>query len=193
MKAPVVKLSLNHPFVLYFVLMVALANLLYLSVGGNMAFAAVFLLVGFLTSFFSKNMTVILVIAIVATNVLQFGSGIRVSEGLENKKDDDEPFTEGKDDDEGFSEGNEDEKKDDEKKEKKEKKGGDKKDDKKSDDKKDEKKTEEGMHADKADAAIDRISEKQKKITEKIEKIEPMVKQVESFMNNLEKFSNYSK
>jgi hypothetical protein len=190
MKAPVVKLSLNHPFVLYFVLMVALANLLYLSVGGNMAFAAVFLLVGFLTSFFSKNMTAILVIAIVATNVLQFGSGIRVSEGLENKKDDDEPFTEGKDDDEGFSEGNEDEKKDDEKKEKK---GGDKKDDKKSDDKKDEKKTEEGMHADKADAAIDRISEKQKKITEKIEKIEPMVKQVESFMNNLEKFSNYSK
>jgi len=160
MKAPVVKLSLNHPFVLYFVLIVALANLLYLAVGENMVFAAIFLLVGFLASFFSKNMTVILVIAIVATNVLQFGSGVRVSEGLENQKDDE---------DEAFSEGAEDEKKEDDKKEDEEKK--------------------EGM--DEADAAIERLSEKQKKIVEKIEKIEPMVKQVESFVASLEKFSNY--
>ena len=180
MKAPVVKLSLNHPFVLYFVLMVALANLLYLSVGGNMAFAVVFLLVGFLTSFFSKNMTVILVIAIVATNVLQFGSGVRVSEGLENKEDEEE---------EGFSEGAEDE---DEKKEVDEKKEEKKEEvDEKNDDKKDDKKKKEGMNMDKADAAVERISEKQKQLVEKIEKIEPMVKQVESFVASLERFSNY--
>lgn len=184
MKAPVIKLSLNHPFVLYFVLMVALANLLYLSVEGNMAFAAIFLLIGFLTSFFSKNMTVILVIAIVATNVLQFGSGVRISEGLENKKDDDEAFTEGKnDEDEAFTEGNEDEKKSDEKKD--EKKSDEKKDEKKSDEKKSEDKKE-GM-----DAAIDRISDRQEKIAEKIKKIEPLVKNVESFMDKLDKFSKY--
>ena len=170
MKAPVIKLSLNHPFVLYFVLMVALANLLYLSVEGNMAFAAVFLLVGFLTSFFSKNMTVILVIAIVATNVLQFGSGVRASEGFAEGNEDE------KKDDEGFAEGNEDEKNEDEKKD--EKKEGEKKESKK-----------EAM--DTADAAVDRISEKQKQLVEKIEKIEPMVKQVESFVEKLEKFSNY--
>jgi hypothetical protein len=181
MKAPVVKLSLDHPFVLYFVLMVALANLLYLSVGGNLAFAVVFLLVGFLTSFFSKNMTVILVIAIVATNVLQFGSGVRISEGLENKEDDEEGFAEGAEDEKKEV----DEKKDDEK-EVDEKKTNDKE---KTDDKK--KKTEEGMDTDKTDAAVDRISEKQKKIAEKIEKIEPMVKNIESFMDKLEKFSKY--
>lgn len=169
MKAPVIKLSLNHPFVLYFVLMVALANLLYLSVEGNMAFAAVFLLVGFLTSFFSKNMTVILVIAIVATNVLQFGSGVRASEGFAEGNENE------KKDDEGFAEGNEDEKKEDEKK-----------DEKAEDEKKNKK---EAM--DTADAAVDRISEKQKQLVEKIEKIEPMVKQVENFMDKLEKFSNY--
>ena len=178
MKAPVIKLSLNHPFVLYFVLMVALANLLYLSVGGNMAFAVVFLLVGFLTSFFSKNMTVILVIAIVATNVLQFGSGVRVSEGLENKEDEEE---------EGFSEGAEDADENadaDEKKEVDDKKEVDEKKD-------DKKKKKEGMDMDKADAAVERISEKQKQLVEKIEKIEPMVKQVESFVASLERFSNY--
>ena len=172
MKAPVVKLSLNHPFVLYFVLMVALANLLYLSVGGHLAFAAVFLLVGFLTSFFSKNMTVILVIAIVATNVLQFGSSIRTSEG----------FAEGED--EGFD-GKDEEKKDEDKK-----KVDEKKDEKKKDEKKVVEKTE-GMDTDKMDAAVERISEKQKKIAEKIEKMEPMVKNVESFMDKLDKFSNY--
>ena len=172
MKAPVIKLSLNHPFVLYFVLMVALANLLYLSVEGNMAFAAVFLLVGFLTSFFSKNMTVILVIAIVATNVLQFGSGVRASEGFAEGNEDE------KKDDEGFAEGNEDEKKEGDKK-----KGDEKKDDEKKDDEKKE--------VDKADAAVERMTEKQKQLVEKIEKIEPMVKQVESFVAKLEKFSKY--
>jgi outer membrane biosynthesis protein TonB len=83
MKAPVIKLSLNHPVVLYFVLLVALANLLYLSVAGKYEFAAIFVMVGFLTSFFSKNMTVIMVVALVATSVLQFG-GVAGVEGLEN-------------------------------------------------------------------------------------------------------------
>jgi len=180
MKAPVIKLSLNHPFVLYFVLMVALANLLYLSVGGNMAFAVVFLLVGFLTSFFSKNMTVILVIAIVATNVLQFGSGLRTSEGFAegNEEDEEEGFTEGAE---------EDEEKTDEEKKPEEKVAADKE----KKDVVDEKKKKEGMDADKAEAAVERISDKQKQLIEKIEKIEPMVKQVESFVNSLERFSKY--
>lgn len=85
MKAPVIKFSLNHPIVLYFVLLVALANLLYLSVAGKYEFAAIFVMVGFLTSFFSKNMTVIMVVAIVATSVLQFG-GVAGVEGMESKE-----------------------------------------------------------------------------------------------------------
>ena len=137
-----------------------------------MAFAAVFLLVGFLTSFFSKNMTVILVIAIVATNVLQFGSGVRASEGFAEGNEDE------KKDDEGFAEGNEDEKKE----------GDKKKGDEKNDD---EKKEDEKKEVDKADAAVERMTEKQKQLVEKIEKIEPMVKQVESFVAKLEKFSKY--
>ena len=86
MKAPVIKFSLNHPVVLYFVVLVALADLLYLSVAGKYEFAAIFVMIGFLTSFFSKNMTVIMVVAIVATSVLQFGRLAGV-EGLENKEE----------------------------------------------------------------------------------------------------------
>jgi hypothetical protein len=86
MKAPVIKFSLNHPVVLYFVLLVALADLLYLSVAGKYEFTAIFVMIGFLASFFSKNMTVIMVVAIVATSVLQFG-GLAGVEGLENKEE----------------------------------------------------------------------------------------------------------
>jgi hypothetical protein len=56
---------------------------LYLSVAGKYEFAAIFVMIGFLTSFFSKNMTVIMVVALVATSVLQFGRVAGV-EGLEN-------------------------------------------------------------------------------------------------------------
>ena len=96
MKAPVIKMSLNHPIVLYFVLLVALADLLYLSVAGRYEFAAIFLIIGFLTSFFSKNMTVIMVVAIVATSVLQFGGAAGV-EGLDNKEHEEKKDEEKKD------------------------------------------------------------------------------------------------
>jgi hypothetical protein len=80
---------LHNCYVMYFVLFLAVADLLVLSVGREYFFILIFLLVGYLTSFFSKNMMVILVVAIVATNVLRSGSGIRLSEGLENAEEED--------------------------------------------------------------------------------------------------------
>lgn len=156
MKAPVIKLSLNHPVVLYFVLLVALANLLYLSVAGKYEFVAIFVMVGFLTSFFSKNMTVIMVVALVATSVLQFGSVAGV-EGLENK----EP-----------------EKKEEEAKPEEEKKP-------------DEKKPDEKKPEDDANAAVDKLAEKQKDLVNKIEKMEPALNKIETFMDRLDKFTKY--
>jgi len=81
---------LHNCYVMYFVLFLAVADLLVLSVGREYVFILIFLLVGYLTSFFSKNMMVILVVAIVATNVLRSGSGIRLSEGLENAEEEEE-------------------------------------------------------------------------------------------------------
>jgi hypothetical protein len=79
---------LHNCYVMYFVLFLAVADLLVLSVSREYVFILIFLLVGYLTSFFSKNMMVILLVAIVATNVLRSGSGIRLSEGLENAEED---------------------------------------------------------------------------------------------------------
>jgi len=81
---------LHNCYVMYFVLFLAAADLLVLSVGREYIFILIFLLVGYLTSFFSKNMMVILVVAIVATNVLRSGSGIRLSEGLENAEEEED-------------------------------------------------------------------------------------------------------
>jgi len=154
MKAPVIKLSLNHPVVLYFVLLVALANLLYLSVAGKYEFVAIFLMVGFLTSFFSKNMTVIMVVAVVATSVLQYGGAAGV-EGLENKETED--------------------------------------DEKKSEEKKSDKKEDFENKNDEANAAVDKLADKQQVLVDKIEKLEPTLKQVESFVERVEKFTKYAK
>ena len=52
-------------------------------------FVTVFVLIGFITSFFSKNMLVILCIALVATNILKHGSRAGM-EGLESKGENEE-------------------------------------------------------------------------------------------------------
>lgn len=90
------KQILQNPFVLYFVLAIALGDLLYLSVSGNFTFIAIFMLIGFLATFFSKNMVVILVIAMAATSIIQFGARSAISEGMEGEEeveDEEESFT----------------------------------------------------------------------------------------------------
>jgi hypothetical protein len=71
-------------FILYFIFLLSLANLFYLVTAHNYIFASIFILVGFITAFFSKNMIVILCIALVVTNVLQFGKRAGVEEGFED-------------------------------------------------------------------------------------------------------------
>lgn len=76
---------LHNRFVLYFVLLLALADLLYLAMGGEYISVAIFLLSGFVTSFFSRNMMVVMCIAMVITNILKYGTDIRMQEGLKEE------------------------------------------------------------------------------------------------------------
>ncbi len=73
---------LHNRYVLYFVLFLALSDLMFLAMGSEFISVAVFILSGFVTSFFSKNMMVIMCIAMVITNILRYGTGIRLMEGL---------------------------------------------------------------------------------------------------------------
>lgn len=75
---------LNSRFLLYFILLLSVVDLYVFAVNGELFYVALFILIGFLTTFFSKNMTVILFIAMSFTNILRFGKDIRVKEGLED-------------------------------------------------------------------------------------------------------------
>lgn len=121
---------IHNRFVLYFILFIALANLYFLTMSGDLVFTSIFVLVGFLTSFFSKNMVVILAIALAATNLIKFGldyakegmentdeqlikeHGTGEGEGMTEKlvgQDDEEEHKEGLEDEEEHKEGLEDE------------------------------------------------------------------------------------
>ncbi len=79
---------LHNRFVLYFILFLALSDLLFLAMGSEYISVAVFVLSGFVTSFFSKNMMVVMCVAMVITNILRYGTGIRLMEGLKEGESD---------------------------------------------------------------------------------------------------------
>lgn len=73
---------LYNRFVLYFVFAISLFQLYTFSVAGKVAHIAMFLLVAFITSFFSKNMTVVMFIALVFTEIIRGGMGDPRFEGM---------------------------------------------------------------------------------------------------------------
>lgn len=91
-----VSILYNKPL-LYAFFIIALIQLVYLLQSGNFYFAAILLLVGILTRYFSKNMLVIICVALAATNVLMLGPNAgKTIEGFE----DDEEETEEDEDEE---------------------------------------------------------------------------------------------
>lgn len=64
---------LHNRYVLYTVFLLSLINVLYFGYIEDMSSVTTFVLIGLLTSFFSKNMILILAAAIVFTNVLKMG------------------------------------------------------------------------------------------------------------------------
>ncbi len=75
---------LENRALLYLVFFISIMYLLLLAASNNYYYAAAFILVGFLTSFFSKNMIVILFISITLTSIIQYGNKAGL-EGLENE------------------------------------------------------------------------------------------------------------
>lgn len=74
---------LHNRVLLYFIFLLSLGNLFYLLMERDLTTIVIFLIVGFLTSFFSKNMLIILFVSVVVANILKYGARIR-HEGLEN-------------------------------------------------------------------------------------------------------------
>ena len=92
---------LHNRFFLYFIFLIALFDFLYLGYTNDFDTLSIFILVGLLTAFFSKNMIVILSTAVIVANVLKW-SGYNdsfIKEGLENKDDEEEDEEEDEKDD----------------------------------------------------------------------------------------------
>lgn len=122
---------LYNKWVLYFIFIVGMYDVIHFYQRGNTVAVAIFFIIGFLTSFFSKNMIVIIVSAIAVSHIVAYGN--KMSEGFEEEKEEEEGFEEEEKEEEGFEEGangednadeekNTEEKNTEEKKEKKEKK-----------------------------------------------------------------------
>ena len=64
---------LESKVVLYFLVIISIVNMVTYAATNEPTYAGYMLLIGFLTSFFSKNMIVVLFIAIAFTNIIRFG------------------------------------------------------------------------------------------------------------------------
>jgi len=78
---------LHNRIILYLFFAVALFEAIYyLQIGDTFSFSTL-ILIGLLTSFFNKNMIIILFVAIVFTHILKYGR-VSYSEGMENNEGD---------------------------------------------------------------------------------------------------------
>jgi hypothetical protein len=85
--------TLNNKWILYFVLFVSIVDLFNFFTIGDTTAIAIFIVVGFLTTYFSKNMLVILVISIAVTHIARYGNASL--EGMESEEEEDEEINEG--------------------------------------------------------------------------------------------------
>jgi hypothetical protein len=74
---------LHNQIVLYIFVFISVVDLMFFASINDIRSLFTLIIVGFLTSFFSKNMIVILFISLVFTHILKYGTN--VSEGMENE------------------------------------------------------------------------------------------------------------
>lgn len=81
---------LYNKYLLYAFFIVALTQLVYLLQMGNYYFATILLLIAVLTRYFSKNMLVVVCVALASTNILMLGpnAGKNIVEGFEDDETD---------------------------------------------------------------------------------------------------------
>lgn len=90
MKYPLRKILYNR-YLLYFILVISIVNMITVSLKGDYMTPVVFILVGTVVSYFNKNMLVILTIALVASNLLKYGKKMIIKEGFSGEESDSKP------------------------------------------------------------------------------------------------------
>lgn len=99
------KSILYNKYLLYFIFVLAFGNMMQFTMQKDYTSLFLFVLIAFLTSFFSKNMVVILLIGVVFTNIVKYGTSIRI-EGFDEEDDKDEKLDEAFEEDDKEEEDN---------------------------------------------------------------------------------------
>lgn len=162
---------LTNKWFLYLVLFSAVFDLFYFYGKGDMYALTIFFIIGFLASFFSKNMVVILILAIVLTHLIRYGKNL--SEGFEDKEE--EEAFEDEEEKEGFED-----KEDEEGFEEEEEKEGFEEEDKEEGFEEDEEK--EGFEK---DSGVKALAKNQEKLVESMKALEPMLAKAEGFLQTV--------
>lgn len=80
---------LYNKYLLYFIFFISFGNFFMELMKGDMYFVAIYILIGFLTSFFNKNMIIILSLSVIFANILKYGRA-STYEGFDHDDDDDD-------------------------------------------------------------------------------------------------------
>ena len=98
------KSIIHNRKILYFVFMVALVDFLYLVYTNDMSSVSIFILIFILTTFFSKNMVVIIFTSFIITNIIKYGMANGIKEGFDGEKEEEEEGFDGEkeEEEEGF-------------------------------------------------------------------------------------------
>ena len=78
---------LHNRYLLYIVVIMSLINQISCALLNDLTTPIIFILTGLITNCFSKNMIVILVISLVASNIIKYGTKIRLNEGMTSMND----------------------------------------------------------------------------------------------------------
>ena len=76
---------LHNKYILYFIFILSFGNFFIEMMNGDMYFVTIYIIIGFLTSFFNKNMIVILSISVIFANILKYGRASTL-EGFDGEK-----------------------------------------------------------------------------------------------------------
>jgi len=85
---------LRNKFILYAFLAMTLVQVLFFVNSGDVTAVVTMGLIGFITSFFSKNMIVIMFVALTMSSLLTYGIRANAYEGLENQEGEEESKSE---------------------------------------------------------------------------------------------------
>jgi len=177
---------LHNKFVLYSVVLIAFLDVMYMLQINDFASVIIFLLSGFVTTFFSKNMMVILFVALIVSHIGRYG--MRIGENMKNK----ETMENKEEPEDGKDENKDENNKDEGKKEEKKEKTGDELVDEMINNMSEEEKNELLEKKEEVEKDVSELAKMQETMISKVEVLEPILDKAENFMKKYGKYIKFN-